>query len=399
MGERATTEVASTSVATSVASDVVAEPKRVSKAMSPDLSSHYLSNRSKQDGKRKEEEKLRELKANEAKSTSIYVWNEDGQEPVLFMPSGINTFPFLNISTSHTSYDLTQSSLLKRMGLGDKEDIDLWSDRNLRWTSSSVCIDIPISKNIPVLIKKCGVKVAVGLDRLANQHLVEKLGTRVKKRSYATMMDDGMRGREDWDRHLAKRPFSPQGPSRQRTFSLPVTRSLPPGSPMASSTPSPPPEDRYLLEPHRHDMERYLNEELPELQSQSRSNTRRKLMDQGRVYIDGVGSQQWPEGMLVIDMANAFRLMKEDFWAGLETVEKLEQVFQGTAVSLRNFQKQYRAWRDCTVSERNDGEGVSADELWTKWRAGKSGWITHLQVNRGRTVRSKHTSQAGGRQD
>ncbi|KAJ3911449.1 hypothetical protein F5877DRAFT_85952 [Lentinula edodes] len=104
---------------------------------------------------------------------------------------------------------------------------------------------------------------------------------------------------------------------------------------------------------------------------------RKVLKAQGRVYIGGVGSQVWPQGMLVKDMVEGFELVQGDFWKPLGKQQRILEVFRGSAVLLREYQEQEKVWLLMSECERDTAKGELADAVWTVWQQEIQGG--HLQ--------------------
>ncbi|KAJ3912979.1 hypothetical protein F5877DRAFT_71943 [Lentinula edodes] len=95
---------------------------------------------------------------------------------------------------------------------------------------------------------------------------------------------------------------------------------------------------------------------------------REVLKAQGRVYVGGVGSQVWPQGMLVKDMVDGFELVQGDFWKPLGKQQRILEVFRGSTVLLQEYQEQEKVWLLMSECELDAAKGELADVVWTVWQ-------------------------------
>ncbi|KAJ3884786.1 hypothetical protein GG344DRAFT_71069 [Lentinula edodes] len=108
--------------------------------------------------------------------------------------------------------------------------------------------------------------------------------------------------------------------------------------------------------------------ELQKRGNLSIDDCRKVLKAQGRVYVGGVGSQVWPQGMLVKDMVEGFELVQGDFWKPLGKQQRILEVFRESTVLLREYQEQEKVWLLMSECERDAAKGELDDAVWTVWQ-------------------------------
>ncbi|KAJ4473446.1 hypothetical protein C8J55DRAFT_562956 [Lentinula edodes] len=391
--------------------------RTLSKQMPQDMAARFKQQQERKEEARRVEEKQRQLKADQKRTAHVYLWHKDDAEPLLFIPTAISDYPYLNLYSTRTHFDTTACSLLQCLALSPDDDVDVWSHDQHIWSADVVKRTFELDGR-PILLRLPGVKPSAEFNQLVQRNITEAIPVRkVLKRTLSSGMDI-------LDPALLKRPCTPIIKACSSTVA-PYSRSVassatsPIGSYSSphSRTPSPPYDDSdvYFSEPNCRDNERYIRDECSnssELQAneivasfakvlESYANSQPFLdMDNDhrdiyRVCVDGVksadGETSWPEGMRVKNMVRSFILVDSPHWVRRlpQKLDRIREVYGGLPVTLRTFSKQHQAWKSMSVSEWEDANGASAHKLWCDWRKGTQGWRITLDANKSRYKQRK----------
>ncbi|KAJ3858469.1 hypothetical protein EV359DRAFT_87705 [Lentinula novae-zelandiae] len=389
----------------------------LSKQMPQDMAARFKQQQERKEEARRVEEKQRQLKADQKRTAHVYLWNKDDAKPLLFIPTAISDYPYLNLYSTRTHFDTTARSLLQRLALSPDDDVDVWSHDQHIWSADVVKRTFELD-GCPILLRLPGVKPSVEFNQLVQRNITEAIPVRkVLKRTLSSR-------RDILDPALLKQPCTPIIKARSSTVA-PYSRSVassatsPIGSYSSphSRTPSPPCDnsDVYFSEPNCRDNEQYIRDECSnssELEANEIVASFAKVLESYanptpfldvdnehrnlyRVCVDGVksadGETSWPEGMRVKDMVRSFMLVDSLHWVRQlpQKLDQIREVYGGLPVTLRTFSKQHQAWKSMSVSEWEDANGASAHKLWCDWRKGTQGWCITLDANKSRYKQRK----------